>query len=333
MSGDGGGGDTTQTQKLDPYVKKETKNNIELADEIASEPYQPYTGTGVVDFTGAQRQAQGQLMDVANSNAGTAPQQQAQGMVGNAVDNQAREVNAQSGASGINDYMSPYTDQVVNNTLDDIDRSRQMAVNQGQDQSLSAGAYDGSRSALADAETNERYAQQASDAAGQLRNQGWASAVQASQQDANRDMQAQQANQNADQRQQQLAMRGAGLIGNLGQQEYQNLINNARLASGVGDAQQQQQQRQADYDRQEWEREQGYDERMLHLREQALGNSPLINAGSTTQSASGGGGTNAFTGALGGAATGAAVGSAVPGWGTAAGAAVGGGAGLLSGMF
>lgn len=319
---------TTQTNKLDPYVREQTEQNIALADEIASQPYQPYTGTGIVGFNSNQQAAQNGLIGVANSNLGSQGWQTASSLAQGVAGQTPQQVTAQSGGATMSDYTNPYTEQVVNSTLSDIDRSRQLAVNAGQDASLSSGAYDGSRSALVDAATNEGYARQAASAAGELRSAGFNTSLAASQQDAANNLQAQQANQQAGLAQGSLALQGAGLIGSAGQNQYNNAINNQNLIAGVGDAQQQQAQTEADYQRQEWETEQGYAQRMLELRMQALNGSPLINAGSSTSSQSAGS-RSTVSGALGGAATGAAVGSVIPGVGTAIGAGVGGTAGLL----
>lgn len=74
----------------------------------------------------------------------------------------------------VSQYYNPYESQVVDTTLADIERSRQMAQNQLGLQATQSGAYGGSRQGVAEAETNRAYADQAARTAAQLRQQGFA---------------------------------------------------------------------------------------------------------------------------------------------------------------
>lgn len=94
-------------------------------------------------------------------------------------------------------FMNPYTQDVVNAAMGDLDRARAQAVNRTQDQSIAAGAFAGSRAALADAATNREYADAQANAAGQLRHQGFNTALGAAQNQQGMDLQAQLANQGA----------------------------------------------------------------------------------------------------------------------------------------
>lgn len=120
----------------------------------------------------------------------------------------SRDVNLAE--ADINKFLNPYTDEVVNKTLDDVDRSRQMAVNRGEDQALMSGAFGGSRHGIADAETNRGFADRAAAAAGNLRNQGFNTALGAAQNEQGMDLQGQMSNQQAD-LQGQLANQQAGM--------------------------------------------------------------------------------------------------------------------------
>lgn len=94
-------------------------------------------------------------------------------------------------------FMNPYTQDVVNAAMGDLDRARAQAVNRTQDQSIAAGAFAGSRAALADAATNREYADAQANAAAQLRHQGFNTALGAAQNQQGMDLQAQLANQGA----------------------------------------------------------------------------------------------------------------------------------------
>ncbi len=112
------------------------------------------------------------------------------------VDKQ-RQIDNYSGAQGINpnysptsagligQYMSPYIDNVVNTSLGALDRSRQMAVNHIGDQAQAAHAFGGSRHGVAEALTNEGFANQAGLLSAGLYNSGYGQALGAAQ-DENR---------------------------------------------------------------------------------------------------------------------------------------------------
>jgi hypothetical protein len=93
--------------------------------------------------------------------------------------------------------MNPYTQQVIDTTMADLDRQRQMQQNQLGAQASAARAFGGSRQGIAEAETNRAFAQQGGQLAAQLRQQGFQTALGASQQDVANQMQAALANQAA----------------------------------------------------------------------------------------------------------------------------------------
>ena len=115
-------------------------------------------------------------------------------------------------------YMNPYTQQVVDTSLQDLERSRQLAQQQGAAQAVKAKAFGGSRQGVAEAETNRAYAEQAARTAAGLRSQGFDTASQLAQADLARQMQAQQLNQAQDAATTQQALALAGQFGLANQQ-------------------------------------------------------------------------------------------------------------------
>jgi len=103
----------------------------------------------------------------------------------------------QLAGTDLSQYQNPYETQVVQSTLSDLDRSRQMAMGQAGAQATAAGAFGGSRLALMEAETNRSFADQAARSAGQLRQAGFNQAQGMAQQDIAGRMQAGLANQGA----------------------------------------------------------------------------------------------------------------------------------------
>ena len=74
-------------------------------------------------------------------------------------------------------YMNPYTQQVVDTTQADIERQRQMAINNMGAQAQAAGAFGGSRHGVAEAQTNAEYGRVAANALAPLRMQGYQNAM------------------------------------------------------------------------------------------------------------------------------------------------------------
>ena len=126
-----------------------------------------------------------------------------------------QQVVAGQAAGGINTYMNPYTQQVIDTSMADLERQRQTQMNALGAQATAAGAFGGSRQGVSEALTNQGFAQQGGQLASQLRQQGFQTALGASQQDIANRLQAQLANQQAGLQGAQQVMQGAGQLGNL----------------------------------------------------------------------------------------------------------------------
>ena len=97
-------------------------------------------------------------------------------------------VNAgQLSATNLSPYMNQYQTQVIDNTIGDLDRSRQLQLQNTGANASSMGAFGGSRHALREAEDNRNFFNTAANTASNLRNQGFNQAQLMAQQDiANR---------------------------------------------------------------------------------------------------------------------------------------------------
>lgn len=102
----------------------------------------------------------------------------------------------------IGQFMNPYTSMVTGQTLTDLERQRQMAVNTTGAQATQAGAFGGSRHGVAEALTNEGFARQGAQTFGNLQQQGFNTAL------------------GAAQAQQGTLMSGAAQLGQLGNQAF-----------------------------------------------------------------------------------------------------------------
>jgi hypothetical protein len=131
----------------------------------------------------------------------------------------AQQVQAgQLAGTSLDPYFNPYESQVVQQSLTDLERQRQIQQNLGGAQAQAAGAFGGSRQGIAEAETNRAFAEQAARTAAGLRQAGFTQAQQAAQQDIATRMQAALANQGAN-------LQAATTTGQFGMQ--QQLANQA----------------------------------------------------------------------------------------------------------
>lgn len=148
-------------------------------------------------------------------------------------------------------YTNPYESQVVNQALGDIERSRQMAQNQGGAAATQAGAFGGSRHGIAEAETNRNYMDQAARTASNLRQAGFQNAQSLAGQDvgamnaasqfgATNQMTAQQQNAANQLAGSQQRLGAASQMGGLGQQAFNtgqtiqsNLLQQGAMQQGL----------------------------------------------------------------------------------------------------
>lgn len=107
----------------------------------------------------------------------------------------------------IGQFMNPFTSAVTARTMGDMNRSRQMAMNDLGAQASRAGAFGGSRHGVAEAETNRAFFDQAGNMAANLNMQGFNTALGAA--------------QNQQGMMSQLAGQGFGFGQQLGQQQMQ----------------------------------------------------------------------------------------------------------------
>jgi hypothetical protein len=168
----------------------------------------------------------GNVQQVTAQNVGTQP---------NTYNYSIPGVSVGTAVGGIEQYMNPYTQQVVDTTMGDLERQRQMQMNTLGAQASAAGAFGGSRQGVAEALTNEAFARQGAQTAAQLRQQGFGTALTAAQQDAQNRLQAQLQAQQLGARQAEFqtdAALRAQLANQQAQMEAQRLNQQAALEQG-----------------------------------------------------------------------------------------------------
>ena len=114
-------------------------------------------------------------------------------------------------------YANPYTSAVIDRTQQDIERQRQMAMNQLGAQATAAGAFGGSRQGVAEGVMAGEYGRMAGDMAAQQRQQNYSQALQAAMADR------------------QARLGAASQLGGLGQQAFQTgqTIQQNQLQQGL----------------------------------------------------------------------------------------------------
>lgn len=251
----------TSTTTLDPQLKGMLVNNYTGA-QAKADSLTPYTGQRVADFNPTQIQTQGVLSAI-----GTDP---TYGANANAAVGGAKGVldTDTFGADNIAKYMNPYTQDVINASINDNERARQIAQVQTNMQNTAGSAFGGSRSGVANALTNEAYDRNDQTNLANLRNTGFTNAQQAAQNDAN------------------LKLTAANNVANLNTNALQTATTQAGILGAVGDSQQQQAQAQLNAAMQAAQEGQQLTIAQQQLLNSALGLMPS-NQGTTSSSGTG----------------------------------------------
>src|SRR5438105_8004111 len=206
----GGGSSST----IDPAIKNLLTQNVGRAQSVANRPYQPYTGLLTAGLTPAQYQA-GALLETAPGagqgalNAGVnaarvGTHEQAPliapppasatmtspGLMGTpaqmgAATTTAAAINpaslpmlsAPDALAQLSGYLNPYTNEVVNSTMNELNRQNAIALNAGHQNAAAGNAFGGDRTAVADALTNDAYARAKAAALANLNAEGFKTAA------------------------------------------------------------------------------------------------------------------------------------------------------------
>lgn len=239
-----GGGSKKQTSevKLPAWVEAASQENYNFAKDVANQPYQPYKGQTVADFSPDQQGA----FDYARNNIGAyqGVYDTGIGMAANAGNASTPMVNGQYGAStvyapnvqnnwngyagqpidanqaavtaptfkdaDVSSYMNPYLDQVESYALQNLQAGTQQGLNKIGDQAAAAGAFGGSRQGVQEGALMGDAAKRAGELSANVRAQGYDRALQQITADQNRQMQGSLANQ-ATNMQGQIANRDTGM--------------------------------------------------------------------------------------------------------------------------
>ena len=173
----------------------------------------------------------------------------------------------------LSQYQNPYQQQVIDNNLASMNRANQMALNNVGADATGAGAFGGSRQAVAEALTNADFNNQATQMINQQNQAGFQNAQNMAQYDIGNQFNQQNAVLNA-----------ANQLGGLSQQgfNYDQTINN-NLAN-VGNQQQNLIQQLINAANGQYGNITGYGNTMLQLPFTAMGAAPMTTSGTTSGS-------------------------------------------------
>ena len=314
------GGTTTSTSSIDPQIKEAFLANFQQAQGVAGAlPVQQFAGYNPMYQAGEEALVNAGLAGPGITGTDLAAQMAAYGGVYQPAQITAQQTNlGMTGPGSIGSYMNPYTSQVRENALADLESARRAAIQQTGERATAARAFGGSRQGVAEALTNQGFAKQAATLGTSLNEQAFNQAMAMQQADIARQSAADIANQQAGLQGAQLRLGGASQLGNLAAQQQALRLGGAQAVMGAGGARQALDQQQMDAIR-------NIGLQRLGVVQSSLGAQPAnLGMVATTPYSQ-----NPAAGALGGALAGAKLGSIVPGVGTGIGAGVGALLGLL----
>ena len=201
------------SQTIFPYATQYFRDQFQNLGTEDSSPF-TYTGQRVADFDPRERLA----MQLSDSAIGSyRPYLGASAGLLDQAGAMARGSTGQFDPSSIQDYYDPFEDQVVQQTLDDIDRRYATSDKALRDRAVSQGAFGGSRGRIAQQELAAETGRGAAEAIGKIRSGGFG--------------QASQLASGSFEQAQRRGMQGAGALQGIGQQ-YSNLAQSLPALQG-----------------------------------------------------------------------------------------------------
>lgn len=157
---------------------------------------------------------------------------------------QPQQVSAgQLADTDLTSYLNPYTQNVIDTGVQDLNRAREMSISSGQGNATLSGAFGGSRHGVADAETNRGFLDQVGSLTANLRSAGFQNAQNAALADIGNRLTADTANQGADLAGADLRLRAGNQAASIGlgaeasnRANQQAILNSAQYQRALGEA-------------------------------------------------------------------------------------------------
>ncbi len=259
----------------DPALLGDMYANLAHAQTLANTPFQPYSGQTVAGFSPYQTQAQGDLAAIAGNQTGSGPLNAGIGAAQGAANYVPQTIQAPLlSHTDLTPYMNPYQSSVIDRAISDLERQRQIQAASNNAEATAAGAFGGSRSAVLQNLSDDSFERNAAQTLANLNQANFSQAQGAAQSDLSRQFAASQANQGAGLQGQGLNLNAANALGNLGNAQLNQALQQAGALNSAGEAQQQNQQAQLQAAYQQWQLAQQYPITMQNLMNQTLGTFP-----------------------------------------------------------
>ena len=252
---------TTTATQVDPQTQARYEDIYARAKGVAQQPFIPYTGPMVAGFSPDQLRQFQATRGLFETGMAFDPTKGLQTLA-----QEQRPTVAPVGSlltADIGAYQSPYQQQVIDATMQDIQRQADIARTGAQERAIRAGAFGGSRSAILESESQRPFAEVMARTAAEQRERGYGQALRAAESDIARQ---QQMAQFAPQFELQARQQRAGLLGGLQASQLQGL----GLLGSIGQQQQALQQQAIGAQRGEFERALGYPGQQLGLLQGAV---------------------------------------------------------------
>lgn len=300
----GGGSKTETSNKIDPQLMALYQQNYNQAQAVANTPFQPYTGERVAGFNPTQMTGQNVLLSLAGDPAAGNSIAKAQGSVAGLMDYRPPTIAAPPGVTAgqlsgtdLSPYLNPYTDQVVNSALADLQHMRQQQGVADNVSATAAHAFGGTRQAVQNANTTDDYLRNVASTSAGLRQAGYVNAQQAALADIGNRLNADQfnatgvyntgvANAANDLAGANFRLNVANQYAGLGTSYFNQLAQQGNLYSAVGAQQQALQQAQDDAAYEEFMRQLNFPYQQQQLRNQAVSMIPIQQTQTQTTSKS-----------------------------------------------
>ena len=279
---------TTQISELPEWARgyaKDTLSKASAITDISKNPYQTYGGERIAGFQPLQQQAMGNAANMGPSEQVGAGSALAGAAGLGALGTNYQGSNVQGGqfdSQAAQQYMNPYTQNVVDYQKSQALRDFQIAQPMRQAQAVQQGAFGGSRSAIVDAEAQRSLNSQMQGIEATGQQNAYQNAQQQYNADQARRMQAQQTNEQSRQYGAGLGMQGlqtalqsANTLGTLGQNQYTQEMGINQLQNQYGAQQQAQAQKPLDTAYQDFVNQQNYPYKQLGFMSDMIRGLPL----------------------------------------------------------
>jgi hypothetical protein len=243
-----GSKDSTVTQQTqpNPIAMANYQAVMGRANNVASTPYQPYTGQLVAGLSPTQQSG---IQNLNNAQGAANPYlQTAQGLIGQGT----QQITPQGFSSGaLQQYMNPYQQQVIDSTMANIGETNAQQAQQLKGNAVASGAFGGDRAGVAQAELARQQGLASNQTLAGLNSQNYSQALGEFNTQQQMGLSASQANA-------QNALQGASLSGGLGQLASSTAIQGAMAQLYGGGLDQQTQQNILNSAYQQWQNQQSY---------------------------------------------------------------------------